>query len=269
MRHLVCAIALGGAVVWGATQTRAQVDGGALFRERCADCHGADAKGVRGPDLTRLWSAPNVDERVFQIIRNGIPGSIMPSSSAPDAELRAIIAYLRSISTAKSEASMGDVANGQRLFDAQCASCHRINDRGGDFGPDLSRLAASQSNQVLADAIRNASASFTSGYEPVTIVTRDGQRIQGTRKAEDAFSIQIMDTHERLQGYMKANVREVIREKRSLMPDFGVDRLSNQDLDDVVAYLATFRAAPARGGPGGRGGAGAGGGRAGAAGDDR
>ena len=76
------------------------------------------------------------------------------------------------------------------------------------------------------------------------LATRDGQRIQGVRKAEDAFSIQIMDTHERLQGYLKSNVREVVRDKTSLMPDFGPDRLSAQDLDDVVAYLATFRAAP-------------------------
>jgi putative heme-binding domain-containing protein len=256
MRYTVCAVVLGGVLVSGAVRSGAQTDplrdaspaviqnGGALFRERCADCHGADAKGVRGPDLTRIWTAPNSDQRALQIIRNGVPGSIMPSSSAPDVELRAIVEYLRSISTAKSEASTGSVTNGQHVFDAQCASCHRINDRGGYLGPDLSRIAASQSNQVLADAIRNASASFTSGYEPVTLVTRDGQRIQGARKAEDAFSIQIMDTHERLQGYVKSNLREVIREKTSLMPDFGADRLSGQELNDVVAYLATFRLSP-------------------------
>jgi len=254
MRFSVCTLVLGSVLIWGAERVGAQAGaprdagaaaieaGGALFRERCADCHGADAKGVRGPDLTRIWTAPNSDQRALQIIRNGVPGSIMPASSAPDDELRSIVAYLRSISTAKNEAATGNVANGQRIFDDQCASCHRINTRGGALGPDLSRIAASQSNQVLTDAVRNASASFTTGYEPVTVVTRDGQRIQGTRKAEDAFSIQIMDTHERLQGYVKANLREVVREKTSLMPDFGPDRLSSQDLNDVVAYLATFRA---------------------------
>ena len=261
MRSTVCALALGGVLLWGAVRAGAQGGpqagalrdaaaveaGGALFRERCADCHGADAKGVRGPDLTRIWTAPNSVERALQIIRNGVPGSIMPASSAPDDELRAIVAYLRSISTARNEASTGNVANGQRIFGDQCGHCHRINNRGGALGPDLSRIAASQSNQVLSDSIRHASASFTIGFEPVTIVTRDGQRIQGTRKAEDAFSIQIMDTHERLQGYVKANVREVIRDKTSLMPDFGPDRLSNEDLDDVVAYLATFRAPQAPG----------------------
>jgi putative heme-binding domain-containing protein len=218
--------------------------GAALFRERCADCHGENAKGNVGPDLTRLWTSPNTDARVMQIIRAGVPGSVMPPSSAPDAELQAIVAYLRGISTGRTEASTGNVANGERVFAAQCSSCHRINNNGGYLGPDFTHVAASLSNQVLTQAIRTASASFTAGYEPVTIVTRDGQRVQGARKSEDAFSIQIMDTHERLQGYLKSNVREVVRDKTSLMPDFGPDRLSAQDLDDVVAYLATFRAAP-------------------------
>jgi putative heme-binding domain-containing protein len=215
--------------------------GGALFRERCADCHGADAKGVSGPDLTRLWTTEASDERVFQTIRSGVPGSIMPSSSAPDAELWAIVAYLRNISTAKSEESSGNMANGAQILAAHCASCHRVNDAGGRIGPDLSRLAASQTNEVLTRAIRNASASLTSGYETVTLVTRDGQQIRGTRKSEDAFSIQIMDTGERLQGYLKTNLRDVIRDKKSLMPDFGPDRLSDRDLSDLLAFLGTLR----------------------------
>lgn len=225
--------------------------GGALFRERCADCHGADAKGVRGPDLTRLWTTEGSDGRVFQTIRSGVPGSIMPSSQAPDTELWAIVAYLRNISTAKPEASSGNVAQGARILAANCASCHRVNNVGGSLGPDLSRLAASQSSQVLTRAIRDASASFTSGYETVILVMRDGRQIRGTRKGEDAFSIQIMDTNERLQGYLKANLREVIRDKKSLMPDFGPDRVSDRDLNDLLAFLGTLRTrAPANQNPG-------------------
>ena len=49
--------------------------GASLFRERCADCHGADAKGVSGPDLTRLWTTMDADQRVFQTIRSGVPGA--------------------------------------------------------------------------------------------------------------------------------------------------------------------------------------------------
>src|ERR1700726_2228804 len=74
--------------------------GGTLFRERCAECHGADAKGVQGHDLTRLWSSGATDERVFQTIRSGVPNTIMPSSSAPDEELRSVVRYLRNLNDA-------------------------------------------------------------------------------------------------------------------------------------------------------------------------
>src|ERR1700722_1251916 len=91
--------------------------GGAVFRERCAECHGSDAKGVPGHDLTRLWRSGATDERVLQTIRAGVPNTLMPSSSAPDAELRTVVSYLRSLDeVAPEEAARGDRDRGERLF---------------------------------------------------------------------------------------------------------------------------------------------------------
>src|SRR5215831_9104163 len=56
--------------------------GSALFRERCAECHGADAKGVANHDLTTLWASGAADTTVFQTIRAGVPNTLMPSSAA-------------------------------------------------------------------------------------------------------------------------------------------------------------------------------------------
>ena len=78
-------------------------------------------------------------------------------------------------------------------------------------------------------------------FETVTLVTKDGQRIRGAKKNEDVFSIQVMDTRERIQGYQKANLQEVIYEKASLMPAFAPGRLSDSDLNDLVGYLTTLR----------------------------
>ena len=71
--------------------------GRALFETRCAQCHGGDAQGISGPDLTLLWAIGTNDDRVFQSIQLGVSGSIMPSSSAPDQEIWAIVAYLKSL----------------------------------------------------------------------------------------------------------------------------------------------------------------------------
>ena len=135
--------------------------GATLYRARCAECHGADGKGVAGHDLTRLWASGATDERVFQTIRNGVPNTIMPSSAAPDGELRALVDYLRSLNgPAATEALRGDAGNGERLFAATCSSCHAINGRGGRLGPDLSRIA--QSREQLAEAIRSPATSIPS-----------------------------------------------------------------------------------------------------------
>jgi putative heme-binding domain-containing protein len=213
--------------------------GTALFRERCAECHGADAKGVPGHDLTRLWTSGATDERVFQTIRAGVPNTIMPSTTAPDDELWALIAYLRELNgVGTADSAGGNAENGGRIFWPSCGGCHSVNGRGGPLGPDLSRIAQSQSREALIRSIRDPNASIPDGYKPITIVTRDGQRVRGVRKSEDAFSIQMMDENGHLRGYLKNGVREVVRETNSLMPAFGPDRLNDGDLGDVLAFLS-------------------------------
>jgi putative heme-binding domain-containing protein len=230
----------------------AQDAGEAAYRTRCASCHGAEAKGaVGGGDLTALWTAGGTDQQLLQSIRRGLPNTLKPHSFGPETEARAILEYLRTLDAGRSGANpLGDVPNGERIFGANCSACHQVNGRGGRLGPDLSRVGASRSRPVLAHKIRHASSYIMSvyaggyvmdGYQPVTLVTRDGQRIRGVKKNEDAFSIQIMDTHERLQGYLKSGLRELVNDDASLMPDFGPDRLSDRDLDDLLAYLGTLR----------------------------
>lgn len=216
--------------------------GMALYRVRCGDCHGLDASGYRGPDLNAALAAGMTDERVFQIIRKGVPGTEMPPSNAPDDDLLLVIAYLRNLgTTAPPEKRIGNVDNGAKLFAAQCATCHRVDTRGGRLGPDLSRVGAARSQSALMREIRTPSEWMAPGYEPVTLVTKDGQRIRGVKKNEDVFSIQIMDTRERIQGYLKADLQEVIYEKTSLMPIYGPERLNENDLNDLIGYLTTLR----------------------------
>jgi len=248
---MLCTLVLLVLAAWpAAAQAPAGVAGGmALFQTRCADCHGIDAKGVHGPDLTVIFGNGATDAGVMRTIRTGVPGTEMPASNAPDEELRAIVAYLHTLnptplaggSGPSTGSGQGNAAGGEGQFTASCAGCHRVNGRGGALGPDLSRIGASRSPALLTREIRDASATITPGYQPVTLVTKDGQRIRGARKAEDAYSIQIMDAGQRLQGYVKADLREVIAEKKSLMPDFAADRLSDRDLNDLVAYLGTLR----------------------------
>ena len=216
-----------------------------LYRVRCGDCHGLDGTGYRGPDLTAAMAAGANDERLFQVMRKGVPGTEMPSSNASDDDLLLLIAYLRSLgnAAAPAEKPVGNVDNGAKLFAAQCTTCHRTAavGRGGRLGPDLSRVGAARSRTALIREIRTPSEWIAPGYEAVTIVTKDGQKIRGTKKNEDVFSIQLMDVRERIQGYRKSDLQDLIYEKESLMPAYGPDRLSESDLNDLVGYLTTLR----------------------------
>jgi putative heme-binding domain-containing protein len=216
--------------------------GMALYRVRCGDCHGLDAKGYRGPDLTALLGGEMTDERLFQTIRKGVPGTDMPPSTAPDDDLLLTIAYLRNLGgMVPVERPTGNVENGARVFEAQCASCHRVAGRGGRIGPDLTRIGVARSHAALVREIRTPSDWIPPTYETVTLVTKDGQRVRGVKKNEDVFSIQVMDMRERIQGYVKSSLQEVVYEKTSLMPAFGPGKLNDNDLNDLVGYLSTLR----------------------------
>lgn len=219
-------------------------NGAAMFRTRCAGCHGPDAHGYLGPDLTGFWAAGGTDDRMFDTVRRGVPGTEMIGADPQrvlDKEIWQMLAYIRTLSAVPAAPPTGDAANGERIFRGNCNGCHRVNGRGGVLGPDLSRIGSARPRAGLQSKIRGSADFIRPGYEPVTLVTKDGERIRGVRKNEDEFSIQIMDARERLQGYLKANLAEFTTDRQSLMPVYGPDRLGDHDLDDLLRYLTSLR----------------------------
>jgi len=190
-------------------------------------------------------SRGRTDAALFRTIRNGVPNTEMPAHPAPrtsDVDIWRILAYLKTISpTSAAAPGPGNAGSGEHVFATNCIGCHRIGDRGGNLGPDLSRIGAARARAAMARQIRGTMGSFRSGYEPVTLTTPTGQEIQGVKKNEDQFSVQVMDTRERIQGYLREDMRTVSNEKKSAMPVFGTDRLSDADLDDLLAYLESLQ----------------------------
>lgn len=219
-------------------------NGRAMFRNRCAGCHGPDARGYLGPDLTAYWNAGGTDDRMFDIVRRGVPGTEMIGADPQrvlDKEIWQVLAYVRTLSAVPLPAPTGDAASGERIFRTNCSTCHMVNGRGGQLGPDLSRIGSARPRAGLLAKVRGTNPTIRPGYEAVTLVTRSGERIRGVRKNEDEFSVQIMDTRERLQGYLKANLTEYTTDKQSLMPVYGPDRLNEKDLEDLLRYLTGLR----------------------------
>src|SRR5437660_1512745 len=111
-------------------------NGRAMFRTRCAGCHGPDARGYLGPDLTGFWTAGGADDRMFDIVRRGVPGTEMPAADPVrvlDKEIWQVLAYVKTLGAVATTIAPGDAGNGERIFRTNCSSCHRVNGRGGQL----------------------------------------------------------------------------------------------------------------------------------------
>jgi cytochrome c oxidase cbb3-type subunit III len=233
------------------------------FRINCAFCHGLGARGGgRGPDLTRSQKRHgNSDVDLFRTINQGIPGTAMPPNGTTgqgvgmtDEEIWQVIAYLRSIQR-RPERSRGNAAHGKELFygDANCSGCHMVEGKGGRLGPDLSTVGGARTADYIVDSVRNPSRRLAQGlseatkefpqeYETVTVVTADGNVITGVTLNEDSFTVQLMDTSERLYSFEKDKLRSFNKSHVSLMPAYDTSLLSDKDLQDIVAYLLSVAA---------------------------
>ena len=219
-----------------------------IYRGRCGVCHGIDAKGYRGSDLTTGdWVHGGGDAQIFRTIARGIPGTEMPGhANMSEEEVWMVIAYLRTLSSpGGAAAERGDATRGEQIYQAKnkgnCAQCHMIDGRGGRLGPNLSRIGASRSAAALEREIRRPGEVIPVGFETVTVVMPDGRKVRGVRKNEDTFSVQIMTGAEDLRSFFKRDVKEVVSEEQSMMPAFGPDRLTDDELTDLVRYLRSLR----------------------------
>lgn len=214
-----------------------------LYNSSCTVCHGLEGTvGDRGPALaaTRRYLRTS-DDDLFNAIKNGIPGTLMPAAGMPDNDIWRVVAYIRSLrATASDEFVTGNVKNGEQVFRAKsdCIKCHMIDGRGGLLGPDLSNIGAERSLRDLRLALTSARPSIPRGFQPLGLTTKSGEKIDGVIKNEDNFSLQVMDRNYRVHLLNRADVEQLEYGKKSLMPsDYG-NRLSTEDLQDLLAFLS-------------------------------
>lgn len=142
-------------------------DGATLYGTFCAACHGQAGEGKRYPGLPPFPAIANPDflevapdDLILETIRRGRPGRRMPAwgdagGGLRPGEVAELVRYVRALGPPYVADGRpprwvrGDVAEGERLYAANCAGCHGARGQGAD-GPMLA-------NQVL---LRNAPDSF-------------------------------------------------------------------------------------------------------------
>lgn len=216
-----------------------------LFASNCAVCHGPEGAGGRGANLAQptLRRAPD-DSSLFFVIRQGIPGTEMPPGWGvlDEHEMWQVAAYVRSLGRIAVENVRGDARAGANLFRASgCIGCHQVGAEGGRMGPPLTGIGTRRGAAYLRAKVLDPASSLPEEFLQVEVVTRAGKRINGIRLNEDSYSVQVRDLSDGLLSFWKDELASIERQPgRTPMPAFR-GRLSDRELDDVVAYLVSLR----------------------------
>jgi putative heme-binding domain-containing protein len=219
-------------------------DGGRVFQQTCANCHGPDGDQIAGIDLGRgQFRRPMTDQDLVRTIRTGIPGTPMPASNMPEEQAAKIVAYLRSVAAAsRSNSAPGDPARGHALFEGKgtCLSCHRVNAAGSRLGPDLSDIGQKRRAVDLQRSLVEPDAEVLGNNRFYRVVLKDGSTMTGRLLNLDTFSVQLLDSKEQLRSFVKSDLRDHGFVEKSPMPSFK-DKLTAQDLADIVSYLVSLK----------------------------
>jgi putative heme-binding domain-containing protein len=219
--------------------------GGGLFQLHCSYCHGSQGEGGRGADLTAgVYRIGGKDPELFATIRSGIPGTEMPAVRVTDDDVWRLVGFVKRLgSQGLAEKATGDGAAGKAIYSkGGCAACHRIGTDGTDLGPDLSDIGRRRGLKFLEESIVKPDAFVPNNYRAVVLVMTSGSTISGIRLNEDDLSVQVRDVAGNPRSFLKANIKEIRRDKPSLMPSYE-STLNKKDLGDLVAYLNSLKGA--------------------------
>jgi putative heme-binding domain-containing protein len=134
----------------------------------------------------------------------------------------------------------GDVRRGQAVFNsprAACVSCHAIGYVGGNVGPDLTRVGQARAERDLLESVVYPSASIVQSFEPVVVVTTDGDVQSGIVRRNDADEVVLVTGPQQEVRIPRARVKEIRPSAVSVMPEGLEQQLSRQELADLLAFL--------------------------------
>jgi putative heme-binding domain-containing protein len=142
----------------------------------------------------------------------------------------------------------GDPAKGETIFfgdQAKCSACHRVGDKGGVVGPDLSSLLGRDRAWVYRN-INEPSASIHPDYVTYTVSLKDGRVAMGVVRAEGADALKVADIDAKQTIIPRAEVEEIRPSASSIMPVGLLGAIGEEATRDLLAYLTSSRAPKAR-----------------------
>jgi putative heme-binding domain-containing protein len=131
---------------------------------------------------------------------------------------------------------------GKELFKvASCVACHKLNDEGRVFGPDLTKLEPKKQTAAhILQSIIDPSKSIEDKYKSNIIILKSGRSITGMVVKETPDSIEIVvDPLAKAKPTVikKSDIDERVAKNISIMPKGLLDKLSQEEILDLIGYV--------------------------------
>jgi putative membrane-bound dehydrogenase-like protein len=231
-------------------------------RERLAGLLGDEAVplGLRREALRSLALLNEGGDRLVGMARGGsLPEALRTEAATvlrahPDRRIRDRAQELFPIRTASGNPLPplgelirrdGDAEKGRLVFYREgtnaCGSCHRVQGRGQWVGPDLSTIGTKYGKDALIRQVLNPSEAIAYNFHSVVLGMADGRILTGlpVEDTPDRLVLKLADGQR--MPINPADVESRRLSEISLMPEGLAEGMTEDDLVDLLAFLATLR----------------------------
>jgi putative heme-binding domain-containing protein len=129
-----------------------------------------------------------------------------------------------------------DRTAGRVQFQEACANCHKLFDAGGTIGPDITG-AQRQNLDYLLENLVDPSGAVVRDYQMQIIESTSGRVITGLVVAESKQAVTIQTVNEKVV-VPADEIESRVTSSVSMMPDGLLQKLSLEQVRDLVAYVA-------------------------------
>lgn len=130
----------------------------------------------------------------------------------------------------------GNPYTGKELYKAECGKCHKLFAEGGNVGPDLTTFKRDDLRGILLNVV-NPSAEIREGFENFTVFTDDGRIVSGFLADQDNQVVVLRGVDGQNVVVARDEIDEMVANPKSVMPEGILDKLSDEDIKHLFAYL--------------------------------
>ncbi len=130
-----------------------------------------------------------------------------------------------------------DMSRGRQVFSKMCAQCHRLFDDGAKVGPDLTGAQRANLDYVLENVL-DPNALVGKDYQLTIVTLNDGRVISGIIEKQNDATLSLKTTGGPLL-LSKSDIDDLQQSLVSMMPEGQLEKLSLQEVRDLVGYLGS------------------------------